>query len=146
MTLETAKQILEEMPQDKSVQYKYRLKNLSRIREAEAICRGGFTFCEYEDGDRVYVWLKVFPTETDEESSTIQAVNEYRKKKELRNRSSKKQEEQISSPTPALQQKEVAPQIVESEPKESNPLSNIVSKIKKKFEEFVKKMDGIVEE
>ena len=94
----------------------------------------------------MYVWLKVFPTETDEESSTIQAVNEYRKKKELRNRSSKKQEEQISSPTPALQQKEVAPQIVESEPKESNPLSNIVSKIKKKFEEFVKKMDGIVEE
>ena len=146
MTLETAKRILEEIPQDKSVQYKYRLKNLSRIREAEAICRGGFTFCEFEDGDRVYVWLQVFPTETDAESSTDLAIREYRKRKELRNRKNKIKEEPISSPIPVLQQKLVIPQINEPKQKESNPLTDISSKIKRKFDEFVKIMDGMVEE
>ena len=81
MTLETAKKILEELPQDKSVRFRYRMKNYSLIRESEAICRGGFTFCNHtEDGGRVYVWLKVFPTETDAESSIDQALRLYNQK------------------------------------------------------------------
>ena len=78
MTLETAKRVLEEVPQD-DTRFQYRMKNYSRIHEAEAVCRGGFTYCEHEDnGGRRYVYLKVFPTPTDSESSIEQALELYR--------------------------------------------------------------------
>lgn len=147
MTLETAKRIVAEIPQDKSVQFKHMLKNYSLIREAEAVLRGGMTYCEYEgDGGRAYRWIKVFPTATDKESSTDLAIKEYRKRKELRNRKNKIKEEPISSQVPVLQHKLVIPQINESKQKGSNPLSVISSKIKNKFDEFVKIMDGMVDE
>jgi hypothetical protein len=133
MTLETAKRFVLE-------QGKYANK------EAQAVVRGGMTICEQSaDGRRSYPWIKVFPTKTDDESSIDLAIKEYRMKKELRNWKNRK-EEQISSPIPVLQQILVIPQIIEPEQKESNPLSSIVSKIKKRFDEFVKIMDGIVEE
>lgn len=147
MTLETAKRILEELPQDKSDRFNYRMKNYTLVHEAEAVCRGGFTFCEHtEDRGRMYVWVKVSPTETDAESSIDLAMKEYRKKRDLRNRKIQIKEEQISSPIPVLQKKLVIPQIVKSEQKDPTPLSSIKSKIKKKFDEFVKVMDEIVDE
>ena len=147
MTLESAKRILEELPQDKSDRFNYRMKNYTLVHEAEAVCRGGFTFCEQtEERGRVYVWVKVFPTETDAESSIDLALKEYRKKKDLRNRKNQINKEQTSSPIPVLQQKLVIPQIVKSEQKGTNSLLSIKSKIKRKFDEFVKVMDEIVDE
>ena len=134
MTLETAKRIVLE-------QSDYATK------EAQAVVRGGMTFCEHEeDGGRVYRWIKVFPTATDGESSIDLAMKDYRKKKELQNRRNKNKEEQTSSPIPVLQHKLIIPQINEPQQKESNPLLDISSKIKRKFDEFVKIMDGMVEE
>ena len=134
MTLETAKRIVLE-------QGDYANK------EAQAVVRGGMTICEFTtDGRRSYPWIKVLPTATDAESSTDLAIKEYRKRKELRNRKNKIKEEPISSQVPVLQHKLVIPQINESKQKGSNPLSVISSKIKKKFEEFVKIMDGMVDE
>ena len=134
MTLETAKRIVLE-------QGDYANK------EAQAVVRGGMTICEFTtDGRRVYPWIKVLPTATDAESSTDLAIREYRKRKELRNRKNKIKEESTSSPVPVLQHKLVIPQINESKQKGSNPLSVISSKIKNKFDEFVKIMDGMVDE
>ena len=134
MTLETAKRFVLE-------QGKYANK------EAQAVVRGGMTICEQSaDGRRSYPWIKVLPTATDEESSIDLAMKDYRKKRELRNRKNKIKEEPISSQVPVLQHKLVIPQINESKQKGSNPLSVISSKIKNKFDEFVKIMDGMVDE
>ena len=146
MTLETAKRIIQEKYKDGLDGRTYGQYLICK-REAEAVLRGGMTFCEHEeDGGRVYRWIKVFPTATDEESSIDLAMKDYRKKKELRNRKNKIKEEPISSQVPVLQHKLVIPQINESKQKGSNPLSVISSKIKNKFDEFVKIMDGMVDE
>ena len=80
MTLETAKRILEELPQDNKERFNYRMKNYTLVHEAEAVCRGGFTFCEHtEDRGRKYVWVKVFPTDTDAESSVKVAMEKRRR-------------------------------------------------------------------
>jgi len=82
MTIETAKKVLEEMEKVGKDNYQFRLNNFLRIKEAEAVCRGGFTFCEHEgNGGRKYIYLKVKPTKTDEESSLNAALEEYRNKK-----------------------------------------------------------------
>ena len=66
MTLETAKQIVEERRPNK---------------EAEAIFRGGMYICENTaDGGREYVWIKVMPTNTDDESSIDVALVKHRKR------------------------------------------------------------------
>lgn len=80
MTLETAKRILEELPQDEKERFNYRMKNYNIVHEAEAVCRGGFTYCEYtSDRGRKYVWVKVFPTDNDEESSVKVAMEKRRR-------------------------------------------------------------------
>ena len=57
MTLETAKRIVREQGEE-------------ACKEALAIVRGGMTICEKNvDGSRKYVWVKVKPTMTDDESS-----------------------------------------------------------------------------
>ena len=134
MTLETAKRIVLD-------------QGVHATKEAQAVVRGGMTICEFTtDGRRSYPWIKVLPTATDAESSIDLAIREYRNRKELRNRKNKKNEEPKSSPVPVLQHKLVIPQIYEPKQRESNPLSDISSKIKKKFDEFVKIMDGMVDE
>jgi hypothetical protein len=57
MTLETAKRIVREQGE-------------LATKEALAIVRGGMTICEKDvDGSRKYIWVKIMPTKTDEESS-----------------------------------------------------------------------------
>lgn len=57
MTLETAKRIVREQGE-------------VACKEALAIVRGGMTICEKNvDGSRKYIWVKVKPTMTDDESS-----------------------------------------------------------------------------
>jgi len=66
MTLETAKQIIENGQQNK---------------EAEAVVRGGMNICDVlPDGRRKYQWIKVLPTKTDAESSIDAAMEKYHKK------------------------------------------------------------------
>ena len=69
MTLETAKRIKNGgnvQGQDIRTYEKFELLN----KEADAILRGGMYICEeQENGNRKYIWIKVIPTKTDEESS-----------------------------------------------------------------------------
>jgi len=69
MTLETAKRIVREQGEEAS-------------KEALAIVWGGMTICEKKaDGSRRYVWVKVKPTMTDDESSIDVALENRRKRK-----------------------------------------------------------------
>lgn len=53
-------------------------------KEALAIVRGGMTICEKNvDGSSKYLWVKIEPTKTDEESS-IDVALENRRKREMR--------------------------------------------------------------
>jgi len=69
MTLETAKRIVREQGEE-------------ACKEALAIVRGGMTICEKNvDGSRKYVWVKVKPTMTDDESSIDVALEILRMRK-----------------------------------------------------------------
>ena len=69
MTLETANRIVQEQGEQAS-------------KEALAIVRGGMTICEKKaDGSRKYVWVKVKPTMTDDESSIDMALENQRMRK-----------------------------------------------------------------
>ena len=69
MTLETAKRIVREQGEDSN-------------KEARAVVRGGMTICEKNvDGSRKYVWVKVKPTMTDDESSIDVALEILRMRK-----------------------------------------------------------------
>ena len=69
MTLETAKRIVREQGE-------------LAAKEALAIVRGGMTICEKKsDGSRKYVWVKVKPTLTDDDSSSDVALENRRKRK-----------------------------------------------------------------
>ena len=69
MTLETAKRIVREQGE-------------VACKEALAIVRGGMTICEKNvDGSRKYVWVKVKPTMTDDESSIDVALEILRMRK-----------------------------------------------------------------
>lgn len=69
MTLETAKQ-------------QVLAQGESASKEALAIVRGGMTICEKKaDGSRKYVWVKVKPTLTDDESSIDVALEKQRIRK-----------------------------------------------------------------
>jgi hypothetical protein len=133
MTLETAQRIMQEGLPNK---------------EAQAVVRGGMTICELEDnGVRTYNWIKIYPTKTDNESSIQLALNNYRKKKESlhseRKRSvinvdNKKADSQLPTTTVSLK--------IESEQRDTLTISTLVQSIKKRFNDFVKTMDGLVEE
>ena len=140
MTLETAKRIVREQGEDSN-------------KEARAVVRGGMTICETSaDRRRTYLWLKVLPTETDEESSIELALKIHNQKKLSISRLSTKA---IYAPTKAIVEEPTA--TIHSEPtipkKMDNPDSNrvhpflqLIAYLKKKFEEFVKVMDEFVEE
>lgn len=71
MTLETAKRIVREQDEE-------------ACKEALAIVRGGMTICEKNvDGSRKYVWVKVKPTMTDDESSIDVALENQGKRKNI---------------------------------------------------------------
>ena len=135
MTLETAKRIIEEGLPNK---------------EAEAVVRGGMTICEHtEDGRRNYIWIKVLPTESDNESSINLALKAHRdKNKMIAN---------LVKSDSTIQVKVIAKQEVRQEPivsskinpKNQNkfsPVFGLYAFIKRKFNEFVRIIDGLVEE
>lgn len=126
MTLETAKRIVKEAHTNK---------------ESEAVVRGGMYICENTaKGSRKYVWIKVKPTMTDEESSIELAMEIYRKRKQP------KKSRVVLPP----KEEKSTPKIDEtkqtSEPKPTPVLPRLVSTLKGKFSHFVKLMDEIVDE
>lgn len=140
MTLETAKRIVREQGDDSN-------------KEARAVVRGGMTICEISaDGRRTYPWIKVLPTETDEESSIELALKIHNQKKLSISRLSTKA---IYAPTKAIVEEATA--TIHSEPtvsktmdsldsKEVHPFLQLIAYLKRKFDEFVKAMDELVEE
>lgn len=134
MTLETAQRIVNEGKIDK---------------ETEAILRGGMNICETkEDGSRKYVWVKVKPTQTDDESSIDVAMKNYRRRKLPRSKMRIEQAE-IRFQDPAVTtppDSALSPQHEELKQDEVSPLSQLISYLKRIFSKFVKTMDGLVEE
>ena len=130
MTLETAKRILQE-------------NNGPRNKEAEAIVRGGMTYCEQKyDGERVYLWLKVLPTKTDAESSIKTAIEKYQNRKKSRTTTGDKQ-----FLTPKIVTAVSNQDVKEIEaPIEASPitLSQLLNKIKRKMWDLWQQIDEIV--
>ncbi len=127
MTLETAKEIL---------------KDISRLpnKEAEAVVRGGMNICEQvEDGRRKYVWLKVKPTKTDDESSIALALAKYRLAKDSQNKLKTPKAEHKVAPAPPTPQ--TAPIQVTHPIKQPRSMSQ---RIKKKLWELWKEIDEVV--
>lgn len=148
MKLETAKKIKNEVyvqGQDVRTYEQFMLLN----KEADAILRGGMYICEkLENGTRKYVWVKVKPTQTDNESSIDVAMKKYRRGKLP---CSKMKIEQIKirfqdSATTIPSYPSPSPHHEESIQDEVSPLSQLISYIKREFAKFVKTMDGLVEE
>ena len=88
MTLETAKRIVEERrlqlekARDEAQKIGGKIRWTPPHLEAEAVVNGRMMYCDHKkNGGRVYLCLKVEPTETDEESSTRKAVEEYLKRR-----------------------------------------------------------------
>ena len=128
MTLETAKRLVEEGHPDK---------------EAEAVVRRGMTICENKtDGSQKYIWIKVLPTMTDEESSIVLAMEAYQKRKQpKRNKVVLSTKEEAL--TPKIEEPEPEP---ESDQEPSPFLPRLASTLKRKFSNFVKIMDEFVDE
>ena len=148
MTLETANRIKSEgyvQGKDKRTYEQFMLMN----KEAEAILRGGMNICETkEDGSRKYVWIKVKPTQTDNESSIDVAMKKYRRRKQSCSKMRVEQTEirfqnsTVSAPSytaPSIQHEE-------SIEDEVSPLSQLTTYLKREFAKFVKTMDDMVEE
>ena len=135
MTLETAKRIVREQGEDSN-------------KEARAVFRGGMTICETSaDRRRTYLWLKVLPTETDEESSIELALKMHNQKKQPISKSSTKA---ITHPSKAIVEETgitihseptVSKKMDSPDSKEVHPFLQLIAYLKKKFEEFVKVMD-----
>ena len=136
MTLETANRIVLEQGEDAS-------------KEAQAVVRGGMTICELTaDGHRTYPWIKVMPTQTDEESSIEQALEIRRAKKTPSNNKKEPIKESIVTPvkTPEnvpIQIPEEAASLIENKP---SSFDLLISKTKRKLVELWKILDEIVVE
>ena len=148
MTLETANRIKSEgYVQGKNARTYEQFMVLNK--EAEAILRGGMNICETkEDGSRKYVWIKVKPTQTDNESSIDVAMKKYRRRKQS---CSKMRVEQTEirfhdSAVTTSSCSAPSPQYEEPIKDELSPLSQLISNLKRKFADFVKTMDDMVEE
>ena len=122
-------------------------------KEARAVVRGGMTICETSaDGRRTYPWIKVLPTETDAESSIELALKMHNQKKQSISKSIAKA---ITPPSKTIVEETSI--IIHSEPtvtkkmdsldsKEVHPFLQLIAYLKRKFDEFVKAMDELVEE
>jgi hypothetical protein len=135
MTLETAKMIVLELGEYAN-------------KEAKAVVRGGMTICEQAaDGRRTYLWIKVFPTETDGESSIEQALEVRQAKKTASNNKKLYRKYPVVTPVKASVTVPVPVPKEESSVK-NNPLSiySLISKGKQKLRELMKLLDEIVEE
>lgn len=139
MTLETAERLVLEQGDQ-------------ACKEARAVVRGGMVICERaEDGRRIYPWIKVKPTITDEESSIEEALKNHQEKKRL---STTRTMTINSLPTSADVKPSTPIQTTIDFPKEDecantkrmSPIMELFNYLRKKFLEFVKAMDEIVQE
>ena len=131
MTLDTAKRIVLEQGDQAS-------------KEAQAVVRGGMNVCDVlDDGKRKYTWVKVLPTKSDAESSIDAALEQHRKKlqpKRIKAIIHKTEENALVSHI----QKEENEQFPASK---RTPIHlQIISNLKRKFNQFVKIMDEFLEE
>jgi len=134
MTLETAKRIVSEQGNNAS-------------KEALAVVRGGMTICENkENGSREYKWIKVMPTKTDDESSIELAMKIHHKKKQPRPIKNDWTKPVLETANHQVQKTKDSPQEQEPDIKSENTLSRIIAYLKRKFNEFVRMMDGLIEE
>lgn len=132
MTLETAKRIIEEGQPNK---------------EAEAVVRGGMTICEnQENGSRKYKWIKVSPTKTDNESSIELAMKIYQKKKQPRSKKDERTKTVIEADNHPVQTTIENLQEQEPETNSTYSLSSTIAYLRRKINEFMKVLDGLVEE
>ena len=130
MTLETAKQLVLEQGE-------------VACKEALAIVRGGMTICEKNvDGSRKYIWVKIMPTKTDEESS-IDVVLEILRMRKTR----------LLSPTPIgqAQTEPVIPNVtmpsnLSNESETQIARQSFFERIKNKAVEIWHEIDSIVVE
>jgi len=135
MTLDTAKRIVREQGE-------------VACKEALAIVRGGMTICEKNvDGSRKYIWVKIMPTKTDEESSIDVALENRRKRKTASNKKKQPRKDLVAIPVENI---ETAPVMIpkEESPTEETTLSiySLISKGKQKLRDFMKILDEIVVE
>ena len=140
MTLETAKRIVREQGEDSN-------------KEARAVVRGGMTICETSaDRRRTYLWLKVLPTETDEESSIELALKMHNQKQQPIPRPSTKAiyaptKAIVEGPTATIHSEPTIPKMMDNpDSNRVHPFLQLIAYLKKKYEEFVKVMDEFVEE
>ena len=139
MTLETAERIVSEQGE---------LAN----NEARAVVRGGMTICDRaEDGHRIYPWIKVNPTNTDDFSSIEIALKNYQERKKLYVNSIAKVKTMpvsadVKPTTPIQTIIDFKDDVNCLEVKNVNPVMELVEYIRKKFFAFVKAMDELVEE
>jgi hypothetical protein len=134
MTLETAKRIVSEQGNNAS-------------KEALAVVRGGMTICEnQENGIRKYKWIKIMPTKTDDESSIEMAMKIHQKIKQPRPIKNDWTKPVLETANHQVQKTKDSPQEQEPDTKSANTLSRTIAYLKRKFNEFVKMMDVLVEE
>ena len=130
MTLETAKRIVREQGEE-------------ACKEALAIVRGGMTICEKKaDGSRRYVWVKVKPTMTDDESSIDVALENRRKRKTKQTSNIPTGQTQTEPVTP---QAAIAPNL-SSETDKQIARPSFYERLKSKAVEIWHEIDSIVVE
>ncbi len=139
MTIETARNIKNGIA----------LKSISaeRRKEAEAILRGGMHICvKMEDGSRKYIWLKVLPTATDEESSIELAISKYHCKKCPTKESEKVREATSTSKKTLPEERVQAPQDADIKLQDISSLSLLTFYLKRKLYKLAKILDEYVDE
>jgi hypothetical protein len=130
MTLETARKIVLEQGE-------------VACKEALAIVRGGMTICEKKsDGSRKYVWVKVKPTMTDDESSIDVALEKQGKRKTRQPSTVPIEQSQIESVT---SNEPLAPNL-SSETEIQIVRSSFFERLKNKVVEILHEIDSIVVE
>jgi len=130
MTLETAKRIVREQGE-------------LATKEALAIVRGGMTICEKKsDGSRKYVWVKVKPTMTDDESSIDVALEKQGKRKTRQPSTVPIEQSQTESVT---SNEPLAPNL-SSETEIQIVRSSFFERLKNKVVEILHEIDSIVVE
>ena len=130
MTLETANRIVQEQGELAS-------------KEALAVVRGGMTICEkMADGGRKYVWVKVKPTMTDDESSIDVALENQRMRKTRQPSTAPKGQAQTEPVAPIAP---IAPNLSSETDKQIVRLS-LFERLKNKALEIWHEIDSIVVE
>jgi hypothetical protein len=106
------------------------------------------TICEQSaDDHRTYLWIKVFPTETDGKSSIEQALEVRQSKKTASNKEKQPRKGPVTIPVENSETASVMTPKEES-PTEKTILSiySLISKGKQKLRDFMKILDEIVVE